>query len=324
MQKAAIGASGDSIKKEIDPGQRPKRKLSARQRRRLIQDIILVSPQLFLLIALIVVPLFVAVPVLFTDRKTFADVDVAYIGLDNFTRLGRDEAIAEDYWPALSRTIRFTFFNYLMVYVFGLTLALLMYEVGFRGGIFTMIYMPQMLSGLALGFVALMLFSEATGVVNLIMKELGWTGDPINIKTERGTTMILPILVGWRAAGFNMTIFLTGLLSIPRDTIEAAIVDGASYPQRLRWVYFPQMVPSFIVVTIFALLGSFRVFDELVALGGLEANKEAEFLSVVIQRYGFSANRLALGLVLSIETFVPLTIIAFLLLRLQRRLDFER
>jgi ABC-type sugar transport system permease subunit len=298
--------------------------MSARERRRLIQDVILVSPQLFLFVMLVFVPLFMALPVLFTDRRSYTDVDVEYIGFDNFTRVFWDDAIAEEYWPALRRTARFTLYNYLMVYVFGLTLALLMYEIGFHSGLFTMIYMPQMLSGLALGFVALMLFSSATGVVNLMLENLGWTGDPINIKTERGTTMLLPVLVGWRAAGFNLAIFLSGLLTIPKENIEAAVVDGASYLQRLWWIYFPQMVPSFMIATIFCLLGSFQVFDVLVALGGMEANRDAEFLSVVIQRYGFSAQRLALGLVLSIETFVPLTLLAFLLLRLQRRFSYER
>lgn len=300
--------------------------MSARERRRLIQDVILVAPQLSLFITLVFVPLFIAIPVLFTDRKSFLDVDVDYVGFDNFTRVFWDEAIAEEYWPALSRTARFTFFNYLMVYVFGLTLALLMYEIGFHGGMFTMIYMPQMLSGLALGFVALMLFSPATGIANLALKRLGWMGDPINIKTEQGTTMLLPVMVGWRSAGFNLAIFLSGLLTIPRESIEAAIVDGATYWQRLWWIYFPQMVPSFAIATIFCLLGSFMVFDELVALGGLEANRQAEFLSVVIQRYGFSPQspRLALGLALSVETFIPLTLGALLLQRLQRRWTYDR
>ena len=297
--------------------------MSARERKRYIQNVILVAPQLSLFILAVLVPLVISVPVMFTDRKTFTDVDVQNIGFDNFTRLFRDEAIAQDYWPALSRTVRFTIFNYAMVFLFGLTLALLMYEIGFRSGLFTMIYMPYMLSGLALGFLAIMLFAESSGNINLLLKNLGYTGDPINIKTEQGTTMILPVLVGWKAAGFNMALFLTGLLSIPKETIEASIVDGASYLQRLRRIYFPQMVPAFVMATIFCLLGSFRVFDELVALGGLEANKEAEFMSVVIQRYGFSANRLALGLVLSVETFLPLTIIALLLLRLQRRFEYE-
>jgi ABC-type sugar transport system permease subunit len=307
--------------KATDRDHRTRDRMTARQRRRLMQDIILVSPQLCLFVVLVIVPLVIAVPMLFTDRKSFIDVDVEYVGLDNFTRVFWDEAIAEEYWPALKRTALFTLFNYVMVYVFGLTLALLMYEIGFKSGLFTMIYMPQMLSGLALGFVALMLFSPSTGVVNLMLDRLGWMGDPVNIKTERGTTVILPIMVGWKAAGFNLAIFLSGLLTIPQETIEAAIVDGSSYVQRLWRIYFPQMVPSFTIATIFCLLGSFTIFDELVALGGLEANRAAEFLSVVITRYGFSPDspRLALGLTLSVETFIPLTLVAFLLLRLQRR-----
>jgi ABC-type sugar transport system permease subunit len=297
--------------------------MSARQRRRAIQDVILVSPQLLLYVMLLLVPLVVAFPVLFTDRKSFTDVDVDYVGFDNFTRIFRDEAIAEEYWPALRRTAQFTVFNYLMVYVFGLTLALLMYEIGFRGGLFTLIYAPQMLSGLALGFVALMLFSPATGVVNLTLRELGWMGDPINIKSERGTTLILPILVGWRSAGFNMAIFLSGLLSIPRENIDASIVDGASYLQRLWYIYFPQMVPSFTMVTVFCLMGSFQVFDMLVPLGGMGSNRSAEFLSIVFQRYGFQVDRLALGLTLTFETLLPLALISFLLTRLQRRFSYE-
>jgi len=298
--------------------------MTTRERRRLIQNIILVAPQLFLYVLLTLAPLVVAVPVLFTDRKTYTDVDVEYIGFENFARIFKDEAIAEEYWPAFRRTAQFTFFNYLMVFVFGLTLALLMYEVGFRGGMFTMIYAPQMLSGLALGFIAIMMFGEATGTVNLILRELGWARDPISIRTEAGTTVMLPILVGWRSAGFNMAIFLSGLLSIPKENIEAAIVDGASYLQRLWYIYFPQMVPSFTMATIFCLLGSFQVFDILVPLGGLAANRNAEFLSIVFQRYGFQVERLALGLTLVVETLVPLTLISLLLVRLQRRFSYTR
>ncbi|NJN82521.1 MAG: hypothetical protein HC802_09765 [Caldilineaceae bacterium] len=33
-----------------------------------------------------------------------------------------------------------------------------MYEVGFRGGFFTVIYLPLMVSGLAVGYMAVMLF----------------------------------------------------------------------------------------------------------------------------------------------------------------------
>ena len=312
-----------SAGKPMRPGRREKRRMSPRQRRRVLQDWALLTPQLILFVGLTIVPLLAGIPVLFTDRSTFIDPQVNFVGFENFTRVFRDPAIASDYWPALARTVRFTILNYAMVFVFGLTLALLMYEIGFRGVFFTIIYLPWIISGLALGFMALMLFSESTGTVNLLLLKLGWIDKPVNIKLEAGTTVILPILVGWRAAGFNMAIFLAGLLSIPKEAIEAAAVDGASYWQRLVHIYFPEMIPSFIIATIFALLGSFKVFDELVALGGLSGNREAQFLSIISVRYGFALERLALGMTLAVETFLPLTILAVFLQRLQRRLAQE-
>jgi ABC-type sugar transport system permease subunit len=296
-----------------------KKKMTSRDRKYHIQNLLLITPQLIIFVTLIIIPLFVAIPFLFTDMSNFMDPQVSYVGFDNFTRVFTDPNIMADYWPGLIKTVRFTILNYAMVFVFGLTLALLMYEVGFRGGLFTMIYLPWMISGLALGFIALMLFSQSTGTVNLLLEKLGVIQEPFNIKSEQGTTIALPVLVGWKAAGFNMAIFLTGLLSIPKDTIEAAIVDGASYLQRLRWIYFPQMIPSFVIATIFALLGSFKVFDELVALGGLYQNHAAEFLSIIFFRYGFIQNKLSLAMTLAVETFVPLMLIAIWLQFLQRR-----
>jgi ABC-type sugar transport system permease subunit len=129
--------------------------------------------------------------------------------------------------------------------------------------------------------------------------------------------------MGWRHAGYNMALFLTGLLSISRETIEAAIVDGATYWQRLTRVYFPQMIPSFIIATVFCLTGSFQVFDMLVALGGMVGNKAAEFVSIVFFLHAFQRNRMALGLAMSLETFLPLAVIGVSLQRLQRRLAYD-
>jgi ABC-type sugar transport system permease subunit len=297
--------------------------MSAAERRRHLQNWVLLSPQLFLFLLLTVVPLFIALPMLFTDIGNFRDTTVNYIGLDNFTRLFRDPGLADEYSSAVMRTARFAVFNIIMVYVFGLTLALLMYEVGFKGGFFTLIYMPMMISGFALGFIALMLFGKSTGVVNQALQELGLLQAPIDIKSARGTALILPILVGWQYAGWNMAIFLSGLLAIPKETIEAAVVDGASYLQRLLRVYFPQMIPTIVIVLTFALMGSFRLFDQLAALGAFAGNEEAQFLSVFLVRYGFAANRLALALVISIETFLPLMLIAVFLQYVQRRLSYE-
>ncbi len=318
MQVAPAKSLGDEISR------RPaKKKLSKLERTRILGDWAFILPQLAIFVLLTVVPFFVAIPILFTDMSQFNDPQINPVGFRNFTALFTDPSVQADYLPALRRTVIFVVLNYTTVYIFGLTLALLMYEVGFRGGFFTVVYLPLMVSGLAVGYIAVMLFAKETGTANLLLMEPGLLKTPLNIYSAEGTAFILPLLVGWRYAGYNMAIFLSGLLGIPKETIEASIVDGASYWQRLWQVYFPQMWPSFILATTMCLIGSFAVFDELVAMGALYVNPEAKLLSILFFTYGFQVERLAMGMTLAVETFLPLVILGVALQRLQRRLQYQ-
>lgn len=301
---------------------KPTPSMSKLKRRRMIGDYLLLAPQFILYVGLTLLPFVIAIPVLFTDRLSFQDTGVQAAGWSNFLRIFADPNVQQEFFPSLQRTLLFVTTNYLMVYVFGLTLALLIYEIGFQGWFFTIVYLPMMVSGLATGYMATMLFSRSTGTVNLMLSEWFNVQNVIDIQQPAGTAIILPILIGWKYAGFNVAIFLAGLLAIPTDTIEAATVDGASYWQRLRYVYFPQMIPAFIIATIFCLIGSFGVFDELIPLGALSSNNEARLLSVLFFTYAFISQRLALGLTLTLQTFLPLVVIALLLQRLQRKLQY--
>jgi multiple sugar transport system permease protein len=309
-------SSNESVQKKRKP------RISKRQRRRILRDWMFISPQLLIFVLLTIVPFFVAIPILFTDMSQFNDPQIHFVGFQNFTALFTDASVQADYIPALRRTLIFVALNYTTVYIFGLSLALLMYEVGFRGGFFTVIYLPLMVSGLAVGYMAVMLFSKETGSANLLLLKLGLIDKPIDIYSAQGTAFTLPLMVGWRYAGYNMAIFLAGLLAIPKETIEASIVDGASYWQRLWHVYFPQMLPSFVLATTMCLIGSFAVFDELVAMGALYVNPEAKLLSVLFFTYGFQIDRLAMGMTLAVMTFLPLVILGVGLQRLQRRLQY--
>ncbi len=299
-----------------------KKEIGKLERIRILQDWAFILPQLTVFVALTIVPFFVAIPILFTDMSQFNDPQINPVGWRNFTALFTDPSVQADYLPALKRTVVFVVLNYTTVYIFGLSLALLMYEVGFRGGFFTVVYLPLMVSGLAVGYMAVMLFAKETGTGNFVLQDLGLIKTPLNIYSAGGTMFILPLLVGWRYAGYNMAIFLSGLMGIPKETIEASIVDGASYWQRLWRVYFPQMWPSFILATTMCLIGSFAVFDELVAMGATYVNPEAKLLSVLFFTYGFQVERLAMGMTLAVESFLPLVLVGVALQRLQRRLQY--
>ncbi len=304
------------------PKPHAKGKISKLERRRILRDWAFITPQLTLFILLTIVPFFVAIPILFTDMSQFNDPQINPVGFRNFQALFTDPSVQADYLPALRRTVIFVLLNYTTVFIFGLSLALLMYEVGFRGGFFTVVYLPLMVSGLAVGYMAVMLFSKETGTANLMLRASGLIDKPIDIYSAQGTALILPLIVGWRYAGYNMAIFLAGLLAIPKETIEAAVIDGSTYWQRLWQVYFPQMLPSFLLATTMCLIGSFAVFDELVAMGALYVNPEAKLLSVLFFTYGFQIDRLAMGMTLAVITFVPLVFLGVFLQRLQRRVQY--
>jgi ABC-type sugar transport system permease subunit len=320
MQAAPVQVAGEAQAGHPDKGR--KKKMSKLERGRILRDWTFIAPQFILFVTLTIIPFFVAIPFLFTDIAQFNDPQINPVGLRNFTALFTDRGVQADYLPALQRTLVFVVLNYTTVYIFGLSLALLLYEVGFRGGFFTVVYLPLMVSGLAVGYMAVMLFSRETGTANLLLLELGLLKKPIDIFSAEGTAFILPLLVGWRYAGYNMAIFLAGLLAIPKETIEASIVDGASYWQRLWKVYFPQMIPSFILATTMCLIGSFAVFDELVAMGALYVNPEAKLLSILFFTYGFQVERLGMGMTLAVITFLPLVLVGVALQRLQRRLQY--
>ena len=116
-----------------------RKRLSRLERRRILQDWAFILPQLVIFVFLTIVPFLVAIPILFTDMSQFNDPQINPVGLRNFTALFTDPSVQRDYLPALRRTVIFVALNYTTVYIFGLSLALLMYEVGFRGGFFTVV-----------------------------------------------------------------------------------------------------------------------------------------------------------------------------------------
>ena len=72
----------------------------------------------------------------------------------------------------------------------------------------------------------------------------------------------------WREAGYLMVIYLAGLQSIPTDVHEAALIDGAKPPQKLRYVVLPLLVPALTICLFLSLANSLKSFDLVYAMVG--------------------------------------------------------
>jgi multiple sugar transport system permease protein len=66
----------------------------------------------------------------------------------------------------------------------------------------------------------------------------------------------------WKNFGYNMIIFLAGLQSIPDDLYEAAGLDGAGVWQQFRYITWPMLGPTLVMVSILSMSGYFQLFAE--------------------------------------------------------------
>ena len=303
---------------------RSKTSLSKTLRKENLSNLLFVTPQLLLFAIFILLPFIVSIPLAFTDYVDFTDTKIEFAGFKNFVRIFTNPTLAKWIWPSVRQTFFFMIGNYLTVFLFGMTFALMMYELTTRiqKSFFLIIYLPYIISGLGVGMFIDLLFARDSGSLNLLLKLLNLIETPINLKTHNGSLFSLIFFVGWRYAGYNMAIFLSGLLTIPNSTIDSSKIDGANYLQRLWHIYIPQMIPSIAIASISCIIGSFGIFDEPVGFGALYGNEHARLYAVSLFRMGVGvrgAGTLAEGVASSIVVFTPLLVIALLIFRWQRR-----
>jgi multiple sugar transport system permease protein len=111
-------------------------------------------------------------------------------------------------------------------------------------------------------------------------------------------------------------LLLAGLAQISEDMIEAAMVDGASWWQRLFKVILPNMKAAIMVAVLFRALDSFRIFDNIYVM--TRGAQDTESVSFLTYRQVIEQFELGLGSALSVLLFLSVLIIAFILVKLFR------
>ena len=95
----------------VQPIKPARHKMSKMQRSRIRSDWAFIAPQFIIFVVLTIVPLFVAIPILFTDKAQFNDPQVNPVGWKNFTAVFTQRSVQDDYLPALQKTVIFVLLN---------------------------------------------------------------------------------------------------------------------------------------------------------------------------------------------------------------------
>jgi raffinose/stachyose/melibiose transport system permease protein len=199
--------------------------------------------------------------------KTILD---SFVGFANYKAAFADERFARALWY----TVRYTALAVISINIGALGMALMVNRITRGAGLFrTTFFLPNMLGGLALGFIWQFIFQiiftdllfGPGGLVHIEFLRY-MTQDPVK------ALFALMFLNTWQFAGYMMIIYIAGLNNIPRDLYEAASIDGASRWLTFRKITIPMLMPSFTVVFFMTLANSFKLLDQNVALTDGEFN----------------------------------------------------
>jgi multiple sugar transport system permease protein len=197
---------------------------------------------LSLLPLVLILVVFRGYPIVTALVRSFTNWDGLYrsdwIGLGNYIRFVTDGS----FWMIMRNTL-FLLLNVPLQVFIGLVVALLLYERVFGWRFFrSVIYIPQIISAVIIGFL-FKIFFGFNGPFNAVLKAVGlgklaieWFG---NSYTALG---VIIFAVVWFSIGWQAIVILGGMSAIPPSVFEAAVLDGARYWQRAFRIVVPMLV----------------------------------------------------------------------------------
>lgn len=160
-----------------------------------------------------------------------------------------------DFLYALRNTVMLNFLDLVIGFPAPIILALLLNELMFKRlkrVTQTVAYMPHFLSWVIIAGLAMQLFAPSTGLVNIVLNELGF--DSVPFINEPKHWVLTYILLGvWQSVGWNAIIYMAAITSINPELYESAAMDGAGRLRKIWHVTLPGLRPTIIVMLILSL-----------------------------------------------------------------------
>ena len=243
----------------------------------------------------------------------------SFVGLDNYTALVKDPAFTTSfvntlYWVA----------GVLVLQVgLGLAMALILSSTALAKVLKGVFYLPATISAAATGVIWYFVFNPDQGLLNSALRLLGLGGLAKSWLVDPPTnTFAMIAAFTWQGLGPTMLLFLVGLQNIPREPLEAALVDGASR-LRLFWhVTLPLLRPMTAVVVGISLINSFKVFDLIWVMTQGGPYRSSETLAVTMYRESFVSFHVGYGAAVAVVlTAIVFVVAVFYLHAMFRRVE---
>jgi ABC-type sugar transport system permease subunit len=233
-------------------------------------------------------------------------------GFGNYVELFQDKI----FWESIRNTLLLLLFDFPLKIGTPLLLALLLNSKLVRGrGLFrTGFYVPEVTSAVVVAIIFRYLFDRDTGMVNYLLSNFGvegiaWLQHPFWAKVS------FVLLSGWWSQGYHMVIFLAALQTIPKDLLEAAMVDGANSVQSFFYITLPLLVPIIVFSAIITTTAGLQRFAEPFLLTDGGPGYSTYTMLFYLYQKTFVSYRLGYGSAMGYVLFVMIFVFSLLQFR---------
>lgn len=227
-----------------------------RPRRRLLQYSSM-WPGLIVLAVFALYPAIYSAVISLYDWNLQAPDERTFVGLKNYQELLSDGA----FWRSVRVTLVFVACSAGLEFVIAFGLGLIFFR-GLPGDrvMRALILMPMLVAPVVVGLLARFSLEPTFGIVNQILRDVGlgthdFLGDP---------SLALPTLIAidvWQWTPFLFLVLLAAMQGVPEEVIEAAKIDGASWPRIIWHMFLPLLQYPILVGLALRVIDAFRVYD---------------------------------------------------------------
>jgi raffinose/stachyose/melibiose transport system permease protein len=265
----------------------------------------------------LIVPFVNGVYYTFTDWDGFEATKL--VGFDNYIKSFQDPT----FWATLRFTALFVVVSMIAVNAVAFGLALIVTsKLRSRNILRTFFFVPNLIGGVVLGVIWQFIFNSAlVSIANKYDWELfkeSWLND-----TNKAFWALIIVTV-WQSSGYMMIVYITGLISIEQDVLEASQIDGASPARTLFTIKIPLMAQAFTIALFLTLRGGFMAYDVNLALTGGGPFRETELISMHIFQDAFANGNFGTGQSKAVVMFIVVALAALVQVTVSKRYEVQR
>jgi len=240
-----------------------------------------------------------------------------FVGLRNFRILFE----SPDFRTALGNNILIIVVSLLVQLPLALGLAVLLADRMRGTNTFRLIFfMPYILAEIAAGLIWKFVYDGDYGLLARIWSSFGAAAPQVLAEPEMAMYAILVVVV-WKYFGFHMILYIAGLQQIDKNFYEAARIDGATAWQLFSRITVPLLGSTIRLSVFFAILGSFQLFDLVMAMTKGGPSNSTQTMVTYLYNYGVTRMDIGFGSAVGVVLFVICVTFAFGYKRLLMRHD---